>query len=140
MTGAVASPPAAIAQWSGNQALTVNPVSPVDGEDAMRLYVLSRDTCAEHGFDMVSEAVAIWRSANHRQFLPSTGSDQRSAARARACAEALIEAQAEAGFGQVFTEPGLRATVDQTFASGALSTLHTRVKKALDPTALFASA
>lgn len=140
MTGAVASPPAAIAQWSGNQALTVNPVSPVDGEDAMRLYELSRDTCAEHGFDMVSEAVAIWRSANHRQFLPSTGSDQSSAARARACAEALIGAQAEAGFGQVFTEPGLRATVDQTFASGGLSTLHARVKEALDPTALFASA
>jgi 4-cresol dehydrogenase (hydroxylating) len=140
MTGAVASPPAPIAQWNGNQALTVNPVSPVDGEDAMRLYELSRDTCEEHGFDMVSEAVAIWRSANHRQFLPSTGSDQRSAARARACAEALIEAQAEAGFGQVFTEPGLRATVDQTFASGGLSTLHARVKKALDPTALFASA
>ncbi len=106
----------------------------------MRLYELSRDICAQHGFDMVSEAVVIWRSANHRLFLPSTGSDKSSAARARACAEALIGAQAEAGFGQVFTEPGLRATVYKTFASGGLSTLHTRVKQALDPTALFASA
>jgi len=140
MTGAVASPPAPIAGWSGDQALTVNPVSPVDGEEAMRLYELSRDACAEHGFDLVSETVAIWRSANHRQFLPSAGADKTSATRARECAGALIAAQAEAGFGQVYTEPGLRATVDKTFASGGLSNLHTKVKKALDPTALFASA
>lgn len=140
MTGAVASPPTQVAGWSGGQALTVNPVSPVDGEEVMRLYALSRDACAQHGFDLLSETVAIWRSANHRQFLPSAGGDKNSVERSRQCAEALIAMQATAGFGQVFTEPGLRATVDKTFAEGGLSILHDKVKKALDPTRLFASA
>ena len=140
MTGVVADPPGHVAAWSGDQALTVSPGSPVDGEEAMRLHELSRETCAEHGYDLLSEAVAIWRSANHRQVLPAIGADRNSLARASGCAQALIAAQAEAGFGQVSTDPGLRASADKTFASGGLSTLHARVKKALDPTALFASA
>ncbi|QGN54029.1 FAD-binding oxidoreductase [Novosphingobium sp. Gsoil 351] len=140
MTGTVASAPANVASWNGDQLLTANPVSPVDGEEAMRLYELSRDVCAKSGFDLVSEAVAIWRSANHRQVLPFASSEGDSAARARGCAEALIAAQAEAGFGQIIAEPGLRAAVDKTFGSEGLSALHARVKIALDPTSLFTSA
>jgi 4-cresol dehydrogenase (hydroxylating) len=140
MTGAVSDAPANVASWNGDQVLAANPVSPVDGEETMRLYELSRDVCAKNDFDLVSETVAIWRSANHRQVLPFNGSQGESAARSRACAEALIAAQAEAGFGQIMADPGLRAAADKTFESGGLSALHARVKMALDPTALFASA
>lgn len=106
----------------------------------MRLYELSRDVCAKNGFDCVSEAVAIWRAANHRQVLPFTGSQGKGAEQARECAKALIAAQAEAGFGQIMAEPGLRGAVEETFKAGSLSSLHNRVKTALDPTSLFASA
>ena len=138
MTGAVADAPAKVAAWSGYQALAVNPASPVDGEEATRLYELSRGVCAEHNVDLLVEAVAIWRSANHRHVLPFAS--PQNAPQARACAEALVAAQAEAGFGQTSAEPGLRPAVAKTFESGGLAALHARVKTALDPTALFASA
>lgn len=140
MTGVVADAPAFVPAWSGDQAVAANPVSPVDGEEAMRLYELSRDICAKHEFDYLGETVAIWRSANHRQILPFSTAQVESAAHARGCAAALIAAQAEAGFGQAIAEPGMRETVGKTFETNGLSTLHERVKKALDPTALFASA
>lgn len=140
MTGVVADPPAKVAGWSGDRMTSANPVSPVDGEEAMRLYELSRDICSDHDFDYLGETVAIWRSANHRQLLPFAASDSKRGAKASACAKALVAAQAEAGFGQVYAEAGMRATTQRTLVSGGLSTLHARVKQALDPTALFASA
>lgn len=73
MTRAVATAPASVASWNGDQVLAANPVSPVDGEEAIRLYELSRDACAKNVFDLLSETVAIWRSTNHRQVLPFTG-------------------------------------------------------------------
>ncbi|MFC3215406.1 hypothetical protein [Novosphingobium panipatense] len=140
MTGVVADAPAFVPAWSGDQAVAANPVSPVDGEEAMRLYELSRDICAKHEFDYLGETVAMWRSANHRQILPFATTQIESAARARECAAVLIAAQAEAGFGQAIAEPGMRAAVDKTFETRGLSLLHERIKKALDPAGLFASA
>jgi 4-cresol dehydrogenase (hydroxylating) flavoprotein subunit len=140
MTGVVADPPARVPAWNGDQAIAANPVSPVDGEEAMRLYELSRDICAKHEFDYLGESVAIWRSANHRQILPFAATQTASAARARDCAAGLIAGQAEAGFGQAIAEPGMREAVGNTFETKGLSALHERVKAALDPTALFASA
>ena len=139
MTGVVANPPARTAGWRGDRALTVNPVSPVDGEEAVRLYELSRDICSENGFDFLGEATAIWRSANHRLVLPFSSGRSDSASRARACAEALIAAQASNGFGQIHTDPGLSGAVAETFEKGGRSLLHSRVKKALDPNSIFLS-
>jgi 4-cresol dehydrogenase (hydroxylating) len=139
MTGVVAEPPGRTTGWGGDNALTVNPVSPVDGEEAMRLYELSRDICAKNDFDFIGETTAIWRSANHRQLLAYESGQTDAAARARTCAEALIAGQAEAGFGQILTEPGFGAAVAKTFEKGGRSTLHSRVKQALDPNSIFAS-
>tara|TARA_R110002020_G_scaffold201057_3_gene403530 strand:- start:86 stop:517 length:432 start_codon:yes stop_codon:yes gene_type:complete len=140
MTGKVAAPPAKTLSWGGDRALCANPVSPVDGVEAMRLYEISREICARSNFDLISETVAVWRSANHRQVLSYTAAHGENATQARTCAENLITAQAEAGFGQILAEPGMSTVVNGTFASGGLSTLHSRIKKALDPTGLFASA
>lgn len=139
MTGVVTDPPARTAGWSGDMALTVNPVSPVDGEEAVKLYELSRDICAKNGFDFVGETTAIWRSANHRQVLSHAAGKAEDAARAKTCAEALIAAQAEAGFGQILTDPGLGKAVAKTYEKGGRSALHARVKQALDPNSIFAS-
>src|SRR3546814_9794306 len=35
----------------------------------LRLYDLSRDISGRHGFDFVGETNAVWRSAQHRQYL-----------------------------------------------------------------------
>lgn len=139
MTGVVADPPGRIESWRGDRSLAVHPVSPVDGEEATRLYELSREICAESGFDFVGESTAIWRSANHRIVLPWSSGQSDSAGRSKACAEALIAAQAGAGFGQVQTDSGLSAAVAKTFEKGGRSVLHSRVKKALDPNSIFAS-
>jgi len=111
----------------------------VDGEEAVKLYELSREICAKNGFDFVGEITAIWRSANHRQVLSYAAGKAEDATRAKSCAEALIAAQAEAGFGQIMTDPGLGAAVAKTYEKGGRSALHARVKQALDPNSIFAS-
>ncbi|MGX7927200.1 FAD-binding oxidoreductase [Tsuneonella sp. HG094] len=140
MTGVVANPPGQVASWSGERALTVNPVSPVDGEEAMRLYDASREICSENGFDFIGESTAIWRSANHRIVLPFATGQGAGAARAKTCAEALIARHAADGFGQIQTYPGLGAAVAKTMAGGGRATLHQRVKRAVDPQSIFVSA
>ena len=137
MTGVVADAPGTIPRWNGGQALTANPVSPVDGGEAMKLYTLSRNICAQNGFDFVGETHAIWRSANHRQWLAFAPGQQ--AAKARVCATELIAAQAEAGFGQIGADPELAADARKSYVAGNLGTLYDRVKRALDPTNLFVS-
>lgn len=139
MTGVVADPPGRTEGWLGDRALTVHPVSPVDGEEAARLYQLSRDICSEKGFDFLGETTAIWRSANHRLVLPFSSGRSDSASRATACAEALIAAHASEGFGQIQTDSGLGGAVAKTFEKGGRSVLHSRVKKALDPNSIFVS-
>lgn len=140
MTGVVADSPGRIEGWSGDRALTVNPVSPVDGEEAMRVYQVSRDACSDNGFDYLGEATAIWRSANHRVILPFSSAGGESAAKARSCAEAMIGAQTKSGFGQIDTGSGLGAAVAQTFDAGGRTALHARVKEALDTNSIFVSA
>ncbi len=139
MTGQVADAPGRLSDWSGNQAFAVNPVSPVGGEEIAQLNEMSRGICADNGFDLLSQGTAIWRSVDHRQILPFNSTNSDSAARAKSCAEALIAAQAENGFGQVATDPGLGGAVSGTLEKGGHSTLHDRVKSALDPNSLFAS-
>lgn len=138
MIGKVADAPGTVAGWTGERSLSVNPVSPVDGEEGMRLYSLSKDICADHGFDYLGQANAVWRSANHRQILPYARENERDADKARACGEQLIAAQAEAGFGQIMAESELIDAAQAPMRGGGLSTLHSRVKQALDATNLFA--
>lgn len=139
MTGVVANAPGRIANWNGDRALTVNPVSPIDGEEATRLYEASRQVCGENGFDFIGEATAIWRSANHRVVLPFATGQGGAAARAKACAEALIARHAADGFGQVLTDAGLSPAVAKTLAGGGGAALHERVKRAVDPQSIFVS-
>jgi 4-cresol dehydrogenase (hydroxylating) len=139
MRGAVVSPPGTAAAWGGGEALSVHPMTPVDGGEALRLYELSRGVMARHGFDYVSEANAIWRAAHHDQLLPYAGG--AGAGRAQSCATELITAQASAGFGQVYADPSLVPTAAATYSAngGSLGDLHRRIKTALDPRGLFAS-
>lgn len=139
MRGSVGAPPGRVAAWAGGSSLRVSPSSPVDGEEGMRLYQVSRDTAGRHGFDFVAETNAIWRSAQHCQHVCWNGSDEGSA-KARACAQEMIEAQASAGFGQTHVEPSLARIARSTYESGATAQLHSRVKRALDPENLFVSA
>lgn len=140
MGGVVADAPGDASVWRGGQALTVNPVSPIDGDEALRLYAVSRDVCAEHGFDFISETNAIWRSANHRQFVSFASDNLAMAKKARQCAGALMAAQADAGFGQIEADAALADEARKPYQNGGLGTLHARVKQALDPTNLFVSA
>lgn len=140
MTGVVADPPGRVEGWNGDRSLTVNPVSPVDGEEAMRLYQSSRDICSQNGFDFLGETTAIWRSANHRIVLPFASAQPATAQRAKSCAEALVAAHAKDGFGQVLTDVGLSGAVAGTFDKGGRTTLHARVKQALDPNSILVSA
>ena len=60
-------------------------------------------------------------------------------AEAREAFDRVVAAQAEAGFGQILTDPGLGAAVAKTYEKGGRSALHARVKQALDPNSIFAS-
>src|SRR3546814_15188429 len=97
----------------------------------LRLYDLSRDISGRHGFDFVGETNAVWRSAQHRQYLCFDGSPAGSK-RARDCAIELIDAQAGAGFGQTPGEPALAASARATSYSGAKTQPHARVTRPLD--------
>lgn len=139
MLGSVGNALGRPSAWAGGSSLDIGPISPVDGEEGLRLYDLSRDISGRHGFDFVGETNAVWRSAQHRQYLCFDGSPAGSK-RARDCAIELIDAQAGAGFGQTHVEPALAASARATYESGAITQLHARVKRALDPANLFLSA
>ena len=136
MRGAVAKLPGDVAGWAGGETLAVHPMSPVDGAEAMRLYALSRDLMARHGFDYVGESNAIWRAAHHKQIVLHS---RDRAHQARVCATELIMVQAAAGFGQTAADPMLEATARTTYGGG-LADLRGRLKTALDPRGLFTAA
>jgi 4-cresol dehydrogenase (hydroxylating) len=140
MRGAIGTLPGAAPGWAGGDALTVNPLSPIDGAEALQLYALSRDVLAQHGFDYVAETNAVWRAAQHEQFLAY--SDAKGAAGAVACARALVEAQNAAGFGQWTAGPDVADVAHAAYggAQGPLAVLNSRIKSALDPNALFVAA
>ncbi|KTE22777.1 FAD-linked oxidase [Sphingopyxis sp. H050] len=139
MSGSVGAPPGRVPAWAGGSSMRVSPVSPVDGADVLRLYELSRDAAGRHGFDLLTEANAIWRSAQHLQHICWNGSSEGNA-KVRTCAQEIIEAQASAGFGQTHVEASLAGAARASYESGATAQLHARVKRALDPANLFVSA
>jgi 4-cresol dehydrogenase (hydroxylating) len=130
MGGTVAAAPGTVSDWAGDDAIELQPMTAVDGADAMKLYGLSRDVMTQHGFDFVAETNAVWRAAYHRQSLCFGRPEQ--AAQARACAEALITAQAGAGFGQIGCDPSLSHAALSTYGQ-RLAALHQRVGTALAP-------
>src|SRR3546814_7492932 len=84
--------------WAGGSSLDIGPISPVDCKEGFRLYDLSRDISGRHGFDFVGETNAVWRSAQHRQYLCFDGNAAGST-RAGDCAIELLDAQAGAVIG-----------------------------------------
>lgn len=141
MRGAVGATAGTSMAWAGGDGIELSPMSPVDGEEGMRLYTLSRDLMARHGFDYVGETNAVWRAAHHSQVLSHAANDSAAAQKAQVCATELVGAQAAAGFGQISADPRLTATAAATYGGkdGALASLHGRIKTALDPRGLFAS-
>lgn len=140
MSGSVVSAPGSPSRWAGGSSVVVSPISPVDGEEAMRLHELSREITHRHGFDYVTEANAVWRSAQHRQFFSFGAGNGLPRDKAIACAREVSEAQAKAGFGQTLGDPALADTARAAYAGGGLDRLQAKVKKALDPSNLFISA
>lgn len=139
MGGAVSASPGDPASWIGSDALIVHPMTAVDGEDAIKLYDVSRDAMARHGFDFIGEANAVWRATHHRHFLSYASGTPDDAKRAQDCAQDLITAQAAAGFGQVASDPSVSQVALGTY-NGSLADLQRRVGTALDPNSLFARA
>lgn len=127
------------AGWVSGESIALGPVTPVDGDEALRLYSLSRDVMARAGFDYIGALNAVWRDAHHRQLLCHGAGEGE---RARACAAELVAVQAAAGFGQLACDPALTGAVAATYGgdAGALAGLHARIKGALDPQGLFARA
>lgn len=124
-----------ILRWNGGSALDVNPVTAVDGSDALAVATMHRDGAAEYGFDCLISTKAVWRDLAFTNWLCYDGADEQRKRQALDGAETLIARTAEGGFGQYRSAPELEDAAVRIYNwnNSAQSVLSSVLKDALDP-------
>ncbi|MEM8935096.1 MAG: hypothetical protein AAGC77_01655, partial [Pseudomonadota bacterium] len=126
-----------IANWSGNDVISLGVTAPIAGADAMRLHGVSASILSKHGFDYLAEYAVAWRSLTKRINLPVDRTDGDSLAAAEACAQELVFGLAAQGFGVTNTSTGYRPMALQPYTEGGLADLRSQLKTTLDPHGVF---
>jgi len=122
--------------WGGRGGhIAVTPVSPITGEDALRLNGIVKRRFDEYGADWFSVFCGIGRHMLNIAQILYDRDDAEQAARSRELARVLIADLAAEGYGEYRTHLALMDDVARSFDwnGGALHRLHSRLKDALDP-------
>lgn len=123
--------------WGGRGGhIAVTPVSPITGEDALRLNRIVKRRFDEFGADWFSVFCGLGRHMLNIAQIMYDRDDADQAARSRELARVLIRDLAAEGCGEYRTHLALMDDVAASFDwnGGALGRLQSRLKDALDPT------
>ncbi|HAI97156.1 MAG TPA: FAD-binding oxidoreductase, partial [Methylococcaceae bacterium] len=116
--------------------INVHFASPIDGDDAIKMANLLKNTSNPNQLNMISQFALTWRTMmNQVQVLYPTGNPEKLA-QARELTQQLINTFSEQGYPVCLVDADMQEAVDQV-TLGGLQTLKKRVKKALDPQRVF---
>ena len=116
--------------------INVHFASPIDGDDAIKMANLLKNTSNPNQLKMISQFALTWRTMmNQVQVLYPTGNPEKLA-QARELTQQLINTFSEQGYPVCLVDADMQEAVDQV-TLGGLQTLKKRVKKALDPQRVF---
>ena len=124
-----------IENWNGQGRLYAGFVSPINGEQVLKMDKLAAEAVRSNGFDYLTEYAVGWRSVIQRVYLTYQRSDE---ARAVACLDALIDTMANKGFGVSHISTGHLDRALASYDNDGMAQLRARIKQALDPGNLFA--
>jgi len=122
--------------WGGRGGhIAVTPVSPITGEDALRLNRIVKRRFDEFGADWFSVFCGLGRHMLNIAQIMYDRDDAEQVARSRELARVLIRDLAAEGYGEYRAHLALMDDVASSFDwnSNALNRLHTRLKDAIDP-------
>lgn len=122
--------------WGGGGGhIAVTPVSPITGEDALRLNRIVKRRFDEFGADWFSVFCGLSRHMLNIAQIMFDRDDADQVARSRELARVLIKDLAAEGYGEYRTHLALMDDVATSFDwnENALGRLHTRIKNAIDP-------
>ncbi len=124
-----------LANWAGGGMVDFRQIAPLSGDEAMKLYRLTRDVMQTHGFDYVGDFATTWRATINNLALLFDQADPATRTRAQACAKSLILEAAKAGYGAATAPPDLTDVVAGTYNGfdDGLWKVHRRLKRELDP-------
>lgn len=125
-----------VMNWIPNGAhIDFSPISPVTGDDAMKQYHLIHERCVAAGFDYCGEFAVGWRDMHHIFCLTFDRYNPGEKARAHKLFGELIDAAANAGYGEYRTHLDFMDKIASTYNwnDGALLQQHEKIKDILDP-------
>jgi 4-cresol dehydrogenase (hydroxylating) len=107
----------------------------VTGEDAMKQYLLIKERCNKAGFDYVGEMLVGFRSMHHIFCLLFNTNDQAEKQRAYDLFGEIVQAAAEAGYGEYRTNLDYMDKVAATYNwnNNVQQRMRQRLKDGLDP-------
>ncbi len=127
--------------WMPNGAhIAFSPVSPIRGEDAMRLFELGKRRVEAAGFDFMPAFCVGLREMHLIVEIVFDGGDAGSKKAALACLRDLVDEAAAMGYGEYRTHLVLMDQIAGTYGwnDGALMKFNERLKDALDPNGILA--
>ncbi len=120
----------------GMSSINVHFASPIDGEDAISMHSLLNQVSNPNGLKIISQFALTWRTMmNQLQVLYPTG-DAEKLEQARQLTNTIVAAFSEQGYPACLIDADMQYAVDAV-TMGGLKDLKGRVKKALDPQAVF---
>jgi len=112
-----------------------SPVSPINGSEAMKQYVMVRDRLAQYGFDYLSVFAIGWRELHHVIELIFDRRDPEEKRKAYEVFGIMVREAAEAGYGEYRTHISFMDQVAKTYSWNDHAQLRFQqtLKDALDP-------
>ena len=112
-----------------------SPVSPINGKEAMKQYLMVRDRLAQYGFDYLSVFAIGWRELHHVIELIFDRRDPEEKRKAHEVFGIMVREAAEAGYGEYRTHLSFMDQVAGTYNwnDNAQLKFQQQLKDALDP-------
>ena len=111
--------------------------SAIEGSDAKALNTSLQSFADKHGVTALTEFALTWRTMMARVSLSYRRGDTDSLRKSRACAQDMLAELASQGYGATHADSDILLNATEAFTNGGIGVLQQRVKKALDPGALF---
>ena len=134
--------PLQLVNWRGGRGAHIgfSPITPANGKDAMRQYVLMRRIYEEHGFDYFGSFTIHERSMNHVTMCIYDRDDAKMTQNARHLMDTLIKETAQEGYGEYRAHVSYMDAVADTYGwnNRSLWRLNETLKDAVDPNGIIA--